>query len=65
MHELGQEIDEHRRTVKENGELVRTLATNENLIKNLKQESEGLKKEIGTLDCDVKALKKNGKIKEK
>ena len=65
MHELDQEIDEHRRTVKENGELVRTLATNENLIKNLKQESEGLKKEIGTLDCDVKALKKNVKIKEK
>ena len=64
-HELDQEIDEHRRTMKENGELVKKLASNEKLIENLKQESEVLKEEISGLDCDVKALKKNVKFKEK
>ena len=64
-NELIQEIDEHAKTVKEKDVIGRQLVSQESLNKNLRQEIEGLKADLSTLESDLKGMKKINKIKEK
>ena len=49
-NDLIQEIDDHKRTVKEKVEASSQLASIEKLNENLSQESEALKADIGALE---------------